>query len=80
VPPVYPKAHRIPHSKTKVPPRPVPQKDAAASFHNATNSTPNGKTHLAAAAANHLIVQGKVVLFATAPELLAMVRQGFDDP
>jgi DNA replication protein DnaC len=39
----------------------------------------NGKTHLAAAAANHLISQGKAVLFATAPELLAMVRQGFDD-
>jgi DNA replication protein DnaC len=39
----------------------------------------NGKTHLAAAAANHLIAQGKAVLFATAPELLAMVRQGFDD-
>jgi DNA replication protein DnaC len=40
----------------------------------------NGKTHLAAAAANHLVAQGKAVLFATAPELLAMVRQGFDDP
>jgi DNA replication protein DnaC len=40
----------------------------------------NGKTHLATAAANHLIAQDKAVLFATAPELLAMVRQGFDDP
>ena len=28
----------------------------------------NGKTHLAAAAANHLIAQGQAVLFATAPE------------
>jgi len=38
----------------------------------------NGKTHLAAAAANHLIARGRAVLFATAPELLAMIRAGFD--
>ena len=38
----------------------------------------NGKTHLAAAAANHLIAQGRAVLFATAPELLAMIRGGFN--
>ncbi|MDY7075663.1 MAG: ATP-binding protein [Chloroflexota bacterium] len=38
----------------------------------------NGKTHLAAAAANHLIAQGRAILFATAPELLAMIRDGFD--
>ena len=38
----------------------------------------NGKTHLAAAAANHLLAQGRAVLFVTAPELLAMIRDGFD--
>jgi DNA replication protein DnaC len=38
----------------------------------------NGKTHLAAAAANHLLAQGRAVLFSTAPELLAMIRDGFD--
>jgi len=38
----------------------------------------NGKTHLAAAAVNHLIAQGRAVLFTTAPELLAMIREGFD--
>lgn len=38
----------------------------------------NGKTHLAAAAVNHLIAQGRAVLFTTAPELLAMIRDGFD--
>jgi DNA replication protein DnaC len=42
------------------------------------NSPGNGKTHLAAAAANTLVAQGRAVLFATAPELLAMVRDGFD--
>jgi len=35
-------------------------------------------THLAAAAANHLLAQGRAVLFVTAPELLAMIRDGFD--
>jgi DNA replication protein DnaC len=38
----------------------------------------NGKTHLAAAAANTLVARGRPVLFATAPELLAMIRDGFD--
>ena len=38
----------------------------------------NGKTHLAAAAANTLVAQGRAVLFATAPELLAMIRDGFN--
>jgi len=38
----------------------------------------NGKTHLAAAAANTLLDRGYPVLFATAPDLLAMVRSGFD--
>ncbi|MBE9507741.1 MAG: ATP-binding protein [Chloroflexi bacterium] len=38
----------------------------------------NGKTHLAAAAVNRLIAQGRAVLFTTAPELLAMIRDGFD--
>jgi len=38
----------------------------------------NGKTHLAAAAVNRLITQGRAVLFTTAPELLAMIRDGFD--
>jgi len=38
----------------------------------------NGKTHLAAAAANHLLAQGRAVLFVTAPELLVMIRDGFD--
>jgi len=40
--------------------------------------TGNGKTHLAAAAANHLLAQGRAVLFVTAPELLAMIQDGFD--
>jgi DNA replication protein DnaC len=38
----------------------------------------NGKTHLAAAAANTLVARGRAVLFATAPELLAMIRDGFN--
>ncbi|MDY7077112.1 MAG: ATP-binding protein [Chloroflexota bacterium] len=38
----------------------------------------NGKTHLAAAAVNRLIAQRRAVLFTTAPELLAMIRDGFD--
>jgi DNA replication protein DnaC len=38
----------------------------------------NGKTHLAAAAVNRLIARGRAVLFTTAPELLAMIRDGFD--
>jgi DNA replication protein DnaC len=38
----------------------------------------NGKTHLAAATVNRLIAQGRAVLFTTAPELLAMIREGFD--
>ena len=38
----------------------------------------NGKTRLAAAAVNRLIVQGRAVLFTTAPELLATIRKGFD--
>jgi DNA replication protein DnaC len=38
----------------------------------------NGKTHLAAAAVNRLIAEGRAVLFTTAPELLAMIREGFD--
>lgn len=38
----------------------------------------NGKTHLAAAAVNRLIAQSRLVLFTTAPELLAMIREGFD--
>ena len=38
----------------------------------------NGKTHLAAAAVNRLIAQDRAVLFTTAPELLAMIRDGFD--
>jgi DNA replication protein DnaC len=39
----------------------------------------NGKTHLAAAAANHLLAQGRALLFVTAPKLLAMIRDGFDN-
>jgi DNA replication protein DnaC len=42
------------------------------------NSAGNGKTHLAAAAANTLIARGRAVLFATAPELLVMIWDGFD--
>jgi hypothetical protein len=42
------------------------------------NSPGNGKTHLAAAAANTLGTQGRAVLFATAPEFSAMVRDGFN--
>ena len=38
----------------------------------------NGKTHLAAAAVNRLIAQGTAVLFTTTPELLVMIRDGFD--
>ena len=38
----------------------------------------NGKTHLAAATANTLVARGRAVLFATAPELLAMIRDGFN--
>jgi len=38
----------------------------------------NGKTHLAAVAVNRLIAQRRAVLFTTAPELLAMIRDGFD--
>ena len=38
----------------------------------------NGKTHLAAAAVNRMIAQRRAVLFTTAPELLAMIRDGFD--
>ena len=38
----------------------------------------NGKTHLAAAAADHLLAQGRAVLFVTAPERLAMIWDGFD--
>jgi len=38
----------------------------------------NGKTHLAAAAANHLLAHGHAVLFVTAPALPAMIRDGFD--
>ena len=38
----------------------------------------NGKTYLAAAAADHLLAQGRAVLFVTAPELLATIRDGFD--
>ena len=38
----------------------------------------NGKTHLAAAAVNRLVAEGGAVLFTTAPELLAMIREGFD--
>lgn len=38
----------------------------------------NGKTYLAAAVVNRLIAQGRVVLFTTALELLAMIRDGFD--
>lgn len=38
----------------------------------------NGKTHLAAAAVNRLIAQGRAILFTTAPELLAMIRDGFE--
>jgi DNA replication protein DnaC len=38
----------------------------------------NGKTHQAAAAANTLVARGRAVLFATAPELLAMIRDGFN--
>jgi DNA replication protein DnaC len=38
----------------------------------------NGKNHLAAAAANTLVTRGRAVFFATAPELLAMIRDGFN--
>ena len=38
----------------------------------------NGKTHLAAAAVKRLIAQRRAVLFTTAPELLAMIRYGFN--
>lgn len=38
----------------------------------------NGKTHLAAAAVNALTKRGVPALFATAPDLLAMVRSGFE--
>ena len=38
----------------------------------------NGKTHLAAAVVNRLIAQRRAVLFTTAPELLAMIRGGFN--
>jgi len=38
----------------------------------------NGKTHPAAAPANHLLAQGRAVFFVTTPELLAMIRDGFD--
>jgi hypothetical protein len=42
------------------------------------DSPGNGKAHLAAAAANILVARGRAVLFATAPELLAMIWDGFD--
>ena len=42
------------------------------------SSPGNGKTHLAAAAANTLVARGRVVLFAAAPEHLAMIRDGFN--
>jgi DNA replication protein DnaC len=38
----------------------------------------NGKTHLAAAAVNHLSAQRSPVLFHTAPDLLMMIRSGID--
>lgn len=38
----------------------------------------NGKTHLAAAAANYLVGHGKVVLFCKAVELLATLRSCYD--
>jgi len=37
----------------------------------------NGKTHLAAAAANHLIVQGRPVLFVNVPEFLDWLRDSY---
>lgn len=36
------------------------------------------KTYLAAATANTLVAGGRVVLLVTAPELVAMIRDGFD--
>lgn len=39
----------------------------------------NGKTHLAAAAANHLMRAGKPVLFVNAPELMDWLRQAYND-
>jgi DNA replication protein DnaC len=37
----------------------------------------NGKTHLAAAAANHLVARGRAALFATA-RTPAVIRDGFN--
>jgi DNA replication protein DnaC len=38
----------------------------------------SGRAHLAAAAANTLVACGRAVLFATAPEFLAMIRDRFN--
>jgi len=38
----------------------------------------NGRPHLAEAAVNRLIARCRAILFTTAPELLAMIRDGFD--
>jgi hypothetical protein len=38
----------------------------------------SGKAHLASAAVNTLVVRGRPVLFATTPELLAMIRDRFN--
>jgi DNA replication protein DnaC len=40
----------------------------------------NGKTHLAAAAANRLIAQGKPVLFVNVPEFLDWLRESYSHP
>jgi DNA replication protein DnaC len=40
----------------------------------------NGKTHLAAAAANHLIAQDKPVLFVNVPEFLDWLRESYSRP
>ena len=38
-----------------------------------------GKTHLAAAIANHCLINGSPVHFATVPDLLDHIRSGYDD-
>jgi len=40
----------------------------------------NGKTHLAAAAANHLIARGRPVLFVNVPEFLDWLRESYSRP
>jgi DNA replication protein DnaC len=40
----------------------------------------NGKTHLAAAAANYLIAQGQPVLFVNVPEFLDWLRESYSRP